>query len=513
MTQLRIALTISGAVSLGAYEGGALAALLVAVQELSEDGAPPIRIDAIAGASAGSITGLLAARSLLNGLDPVYVMHESWVRRDSLERMRTRDPHALLSVEALRKDASDLLQPPKEFSGRPVQQQGIKIHMSLACLRGLTYRLARLHGRPIESTTYLDWGTFTLAPKATLDEYLEPTGASPLDFALASGANALGFPPAPLNRTLREEDQKQLARGEIIDLPDPWSGWLWYTDGGTIENQPLGRAVDLANEIDKDGLGRRLALLIHPHPATPPKDDSWAEPNRRPPWITTLARADRIQRTQSLYEDLRRAEKTNSRLEWTQRLLAVLEGAVDDKARAQLADLVGKFRAEKTAIGRHEAEAVAAEGPAAEGATKELLEEALQFATGLSGKHAVAVDVVSPLLLDEAGKTSVENLLAGEFLGHFGGFLNEDLRMSDFVLGYRSMLRWLERLGEYDVSPDLAQRAYRAARRRVSAEWDRFRFGTKTMRDLPLNAKIDLGRLAAHAARVTIGELISRSRP
>jgi len=49
MEKLRIGLTISGAVSLGAYEGGALAALLVAVQEMQ--GA--VVVDAITGASAG----------------------------------------------------------------------------------------------------------------------------------------------------------------------------------------------------------------------------------------------------------------------------------------------------------------------------------------------------------------------------------------------------------------------------------------------------------------------------
>jgi hypothetical protein len=53
MEQIRIALTISGAVSLGAYEGGALAALVAAAQALSRDGEPPLRIDAIGGASAG----------------------------------------------------------------------------------------------------------------------------------------------------------------------------------------------------------------------------------------------------------------------------------------------------------------------------------------------------------------------------------------------------------------------------------------------------------------------------
>ena len=55
--RLRIALTISGAVALGAYEGGALAALLCAIRGLCQGDDPAVRIDAIGGSSAGSITG------------------------------------------------------------------------------------------------------------------------------------------------------------------------------------------------------------------------------------------------------------------------------------------------------------------------------------------------------------------------------------------------------------------------------------------------------------------------
>lgn len=65
MPQWRLSLTISGAVSLGAYDGGALAALLYAVREIAAGDDPAARIDVMTGASAGSITALLAARALL----------------------------------------------------------------------------------------------------------------------------------------------------------------------------------------------------------------------------------------------------------------------------------------------------------------------------------------------------------------------------------------------------------------------------------------------------------------
>ena len=80
-TRLHLALTLPGAVSLGSYHGGALAALLVAAQHAGGQ----IVIDAMATASAGSLTGVLAARSLLTGADPVRLMARAWVEADSLK--------------------------------------------------------------------------------------------------------------------------------------------------------------------------------------------------------------------------------------------------------------------------------------------------------------------------------------------------------------------------------------------------------------------------------------------
>src|SRR3954463_8008330 len=91
--RLRIALTLPGAVSLGAYHGGALAALLVAAQHAEGR----LVIDAVAAASAGSITALLAARALLRGADPVALMKRAWVESDSLRSLRSKDTASVLS--------------------------------------------------------------------------------------------------------------------------------------------------------------------------------------------------------------------------------------------------------------------------------------------------------------------------------------------------------------------------------------------------------------------------------
>jgi hypothetical protein len=72
--------------------------------------------------------------------------------------------YATLSIEPMRRTAVELLEPPPSFGGRPRQDSPIVIHMALGCLRGLTFRMGRLDGSPIEETTFLDWGQFTLLP-------------------------------------------------------------------------------------------------------------------------------------------------------------------------------------------------------------------------------------------------------------------------------------------------------------------------------------------------------------
>jgi hypothetical protein len=523
MEQIRIALTISGAVSLGAYEGGALAALVQAVQALGRRGDSPMRIDAIGGASAGSITAVLTARCLLEGIDPVHVMAESWVRRDSLAAMRTRDAHAPLSIEPMRRAAVELLDPPPSFGGRPRQDSPIVIHMALGCLRGLTFTMGRLEGSPIEETTFLDWGQFTLLPDMSVTDYTEPPDASVVDFALASAANAFGFAPKLLDRTKRPEDREMLARGEITNLPTDWSGSLWYTDGGTIDNEPLGRTFGIANDIDADGQGRRIHVLIHPHPTQASRDARWTVLSERPTWLGTFLRCDKLQRTHSLYDDLRTAEKTNSRLIWTEHLrnaiTPLLEAANDEWVRV-LWPVLHTILEQKEGIDRKEPDAIrppdAEEkdaplpSPPTNDAT-ELFRQVLAVATGLGGKQPARIEVVSPLLLDEATGRRVEDLLAGEFLLHFGGFLDERLRWHDFALGYRSMQRWLEGLEGLGVDASDAELARTEVASRYRSEWNTG-WGTKSLGSLPWSDRLDLARLATHIGRVAAGELMQRGR-
>src|SRR5438552_2754213 len=128
MGRIRIGLTISGAVSLGAYEGGALAALMTAVQAVPDQ----LRVDAVSAASAG----------------------------------------------------------------------------------------------------------FTFEPGCDLERFHLPRNRSAVDAGLASAANVFGFPPMQLATPTRDYGHQG-----IIDVPA--FPRLWYSDGSAVDNEPLGRTLEM----------------------------------------------------------------------------------------------------------------------------------------------------------------------------------------------------------------------------------------------------------------------------
>lgn len=521
--RLRIALTISGAVALGAYEGGALAALLCAIRGLCHGDDPLVRIDAIGGASAGSITGMLAARCLLEGIDPVYVMREAWVERDSLSVMRTDAPDEPLSLDAIRRASVDLLDP-RDHGGAPAHRVDTRQHapismvMALASLRGLEYRVPSLSARqPVRATTSLDWATFTFTSGQPARELVEPPRASPTDVALASAANALAFRPVLLDRSGDEDAYR--ARG-IVNFPP--SKHLWYTDGGVLDSEPLTRTLDLVREVDRDSPAdtRRVQLLVHPNPTGAPIGTAWADAQNPPTWLATLLRARDLQRTQSIYDDLLHLEQINTRLDWTSRLFDEIGPVIDDldgetalRLRDALVRATGVIEGQRRALRAHEQDpAAAAPQPVADKPTTELLREVVAQIAGIAGKERIALEVVSPLLLPEAESTPVAQLLAGEFLFHFGGFLSHELRRSDFDLGYRSTLEWLRAGGlrENGLSAELEQQALDRAEDsyRPGQRWQSY--GRTAFQDLPARERLALVSVFAHIARVVAHDLRHR---
>lgn len=323
--ELRLAVVIPGAVSLGAYEAGALTALLGLIR--NSEGR--IVVDTIVGASAGSVTGALLAHALLTGGSDDDLA-ELWVEQTSIQKLlagRTSPgrPRSPLTTSLLERWAR------RHLTGRGVRDDAepIAIVISIANLRGLRYRIVqRESGRAVAADTFRDARTFMLGPGTDWSAVIEA--------ALASAANAFAFAPVRISRPRKEYPPNI----EIAD--DPVS--FWYTDGGTVYNVPLGFALDAIYDPDSLGLPRRqfperrIFLMFNPHPTSPPA--TWPA-NGDPTFRTASARALSLSTQQSLFDDLRRVEKTNSRViarfQLQNRLENLLPG--DDRFAEAVADM------------------------------------------------------------------------------------------------------------------------------------------------------------------------------
>jgi predicted acylesterase/phospholipase RssA len=497
VTKLRIGLTISGAVSLGAYEGGALAALLTAVQAM---GPEAVVIDAITGASAGAITAVLTAQTLLRGLDPVDAMVKSWVELPSLARLATHSMESPLSAKVLSQEARRLLQHGGVRPGPGVapQPNHVNVAITMTTLAGYHYRIgALMKATPVDATSYLDWAKFDLAPDTDDATYRKAAEA-----ALASAANEMGFPPKLIKRD--DHDREEAKRHGVLNPPNP--AGTWYTDGGTVNNEPFGALLDLtASDPPQTD---RVLLLVHPSVDSVDAHSVWDDPTSQPRWTRTGLRGQKIHTTQTIYEDLRKLEKTNTRVIDVEALAYEIDNAIKDPAARQaMAEAIGTFldgfETRKAAL----SDWIGRPPPRAEDEKlaslplRELLAAAIGKASGLEGKRTALVEVVTPAI--GGNKEPVDRLLAGEKLGHFFGFTAERLRQSDFALGWRNMRTWLETgLTEYGVKAEVLAvlPTVDAVYHRLG--WDGVREGTASFGSLHLDEKVRLGLLGAHIAHV-----------
>ena len=524
--RLRLALTLPGAVSLGAYHGGALAALLVAAQH--SDG--QLIIDAMATASAGALTGVLAARALLRGADPVGLMTKAWVEADSLGALRSHDTRSVLDPEPLRVLAADLLAATGSVpDGAPAtrrQTDPVRLSMALASLGGLAYRLPSLDSSQpwVNALTHLDWWNHTFGADDDFGLAVDP--------ALASAANALGFPPSRLDRSA---DRAQYEANHVIappvrpDRPRDEQWMVWYTDGGTLDNQPFGRAIDLVVEAEADpAVGdeptdERLFVLVEPQPATVDFDGRWWDPETHPRWTFTLFDVFNLRGEQSVYDDLLQLEKTNSRVRWnalaaeavTEALETAMAAvdpaqrpAVEDAVRRRLGGAASTMDDDHRRLEAHHEGKTVAPGTAdaapaepLQGDLATAVSDLLARASGLSGKRPARVEMVSPLLDGDA--TPVSDRLAGDFLFHFGGFVDEEFRRHDFLVGWSNMRTWLAtRADRHGFSPALDE----VDRRHAALGWT-LEECNPTLSSLDLHDKWELTRTAGHVGHVIAHDL------
>jgi hypothetical protein len=289
-----LAITIAGAVSLGSYEAGATYEILDAIRQHNEHPETIakgdfIRIDVLTGASAGGMTASILAQKLLfarnafvgpDGKSPAPYdnpLYNAWVQGIDLQGLLDAvdkplpggDPAtlSLLSSNLVEKIAQNALAQTDSTGQIPLNggahnaidpARGIRLGLALTNLNGVDYRYTMFGGAPF---CYTDFSDQMLRLFPANDRSLAPWKEIS-EAAVACGAFPIAFRTKDLSRAMADYQPS----ATLVPFPtDPYT--FTYTDGGVLQNQPLGMAKNLVDENDNHlENDHRFYLFVSPSP-------------------------------------------------------------------------------------------------------------------------------------------------------------------------------------------------------------------------------------------------------
>ena len=265
----KLAITISGAVSLGSYESGVVYEVLDALAQHNQwadaKNLPEerIEIDVLTGASAGGMTAAMIAQRLLYdgpSMRQAYdnPLYNAWVSDVDITGLLARDQtedvtHSVLSSDFVIQISDAYLmgryknepQPPPVAQPHAAASSDLELQLGLAVsnLNGVDYYRSTLSGGQFIYTRHEDQFVRTIDQAAGDRPALwESIRAA----AVACGAFPVAFRVQDLVR-------------DIVEYTSPWlvrSIWggnptttFTYTDGGVFQNEPLGMAKNLVEKV------------------------------------------------------------------------------------------------------------------------------------------------------------------------------------------------------------------------------------------------------------------------
>jgi hypothetical protein len=277
----RLAISISGAVSLGSYEAGVLFELLYAIAQHNESGVPEeerIEIDVLTGASAGGMTATIVAHKLLfdaQALKDPYnnALYGPWIQDVDLRGLLALGPDedplkSLFSSDLIESISRRYLT--DRYRSAPLRQaphpaapaEKLALGLALTNLNGLDYGLNLLGGGTFLYTDHRDQLCTWLTRGASDDTAgrWEPIRRA----AISCGAFPFAFRPVQLDRDPADFADPDL-KTVLGDHPS-----FAYTDGGTLNNEPLGMAKNLVDRIDRHlDADSRFYLFVAPRALKP----------------------------------------------------------------------------------------------------------------------------------------------------------------------------------------------------------------------------------------------------
>ncbi len=470
MAERRVAVTIKGGVSLGAYEAGVLTQTLRLIDfNNRQPGATFWYIDALAGASAGSVTAALVAIALVNG--KIDNLGEVWVNALSLDGLRPisnqfGSDYNLLDAARLDQLADRYVVMPQSASRHPALRPGsarVDLRFCVSRLDPKTTGVQTLDGTQLMVQEYADSATFTIQIGANDSISVSSSGVasrgySSLDAAVSGQAAIAAFVQAAMaSGTFPFAFAPRDLR--FWDAVNHW-GDDYCIDGGLFDNDPVGNSISLAHQIDWysdvtagfNDADRRF-LIVHTEPFKPAQPMTPSNPDLLGLFdpLTFAKRVGGEFLSESQTSGVRGIVEVNSRFQQRDSFLKML--ATQLRFGANLAigdDLVGQL-ADWRGIKPEQVEELQKWLiPDLKDTNPEVYAIVEQLPNDQIRERFTNVALAFDLMLDVADKVALtpilvvpDNPLAGNPLYGFAGFLVPALRQRDFQQGmYDAWQRW-----------------------------------------------------------------------
>lgn len=263
----RLAIAISGAVSLGAYEAGVLYEVLRALEKHNSDPATPpeerITIDVLCGASAGGMTAAITSNTLLfnagalaNPYDNPF--YNPWVRDIDLLpllKLQTGENPAFSMLSSSLIESMSRKYIPAPTSEQPSASVASELRLGLAMsnLNGADFGEPQQDGGMFRYTRFQDEFRRKLDGASRSSDLWDEIRRA----AVACGAFPFAFRVQELLRQRAEYGPNFIDPGRPLRFA--------YADGGIFQNEPLGLAKRFVNEIDNHlDVENRFYLYVSP---------------------------------------------------------------------------------------------------------------------------------------------------------------------------------------------------------------------------------------------------------
>lgn len=469
----KLAITISGAVSLGSYEAGVLYEIIRAIGLHNANGktVPEDRIfiDVLTGASAGGMTATIAAQKLMYEANSLAgattnAFYLPWVAEIDISRLLNDDDDmSIFSSQAVVEISRKYLTarygshttPPvnRHPALDPTQ---LKLGLAMTNLNGLDYGTPL---RPAGQLVYTKFSDKLIKEFDVTNPALEDDGGvweALRNAAVSCGAFPLAFKVVEVTRHATEYQTVP----PITTVGDTQN--FAYTDGGVFQNEPLSIAKLLVDKIDQHlHQENRFYLFVAPNPRKSSANGDFNDKNAT--MLNTMLHLVGAVFNQGRFTDLLTAEALNkevdllnARATQLRQMLHANDPATLDKAKTlqAAADLLlpGLFQeAPENAIADARARLknqFAAEYGSMEPKTRDIWIDAILTLERTADLGETDEMTIYSIMADDTE-------LASTGLEAFAGFFDRRCREHDYLVGRRKAQAFLKTAGVFGLATPL----------------------------------------------------------